>query len=303
MFSTPKGVRAIAHTYWRLSPFVTTNKDLHAILSTHTANSQAEAVRLIQIKVDDYPIPILPEGQVPSAMAQMRQSMGSAGEHFIKHIVTHRDETFALYRDVMGKLSTAIPGPKYRFYRNQGAATLTALQLLNLLGIAAFDFDTLFDFTVKLMQKLCDDVTEHNTVTPESALNQMFNELGPRILTTVEYRDNREPRGPERVPRINQTIAGRFIMGNGTNTEPLAGRLYLVKKEMRDWCMKHRIEPNAVMDYATKNGIFITETMFTITRGTENTVSNQRCVVFNMDKLSAMLPHGPKLSIVASGTK
>lgn len=302
LFNTPKGVRASVHTHWRLSPFVTTNKDLHAILALHTANSQAEAVRLIQIKVDTYPIPILPGGEVPSAMTQMRLNRGSAGETFIKYVVANRDGMFDLFRQTIASLDAEIPGPKYRFFRNQGAATLTAVRLMNQLGIADFDYDKLFRFTVELMQKLAEDVTEHNTMTAEGALNQMINELNPRILTTIEYRDNRDGRGPEATQRMQQAIAGRYIMGNSTGKEALAGRLYLVRKEMRDWCMKHRMELDSVLTYLRDAELLVADNeSFTLTRGTEHAISNQKCVVINMHKLSDSLPNSPKLTVHTGG--
>jgi uncharacterized protein (DUF927 family) len=302
LFNTPKGVRASTHTHWRLSPFVTTNKDLHAILALHTANSQAEAVRLIQIKVDTYPIPILPGGEVPSAMTQMRLNRGKAGEAFIRYVVANRDEVFALYRDTIASLGEEIAGPKYRFFRNQGAATLTALKLMNQLAIANFDYKQLFAFTVDLMKRLAEDVTEHNTLTAENAINQMVNELNPRILSTVEFRDNRDARGPEITQRIPQAVAGRYIMGSASGKEPLAGRLYLVRKEMRDWCMKHRMELDAVLTYLRDADLLVADNeRFTLTRGTEHAITNQMCVVINMHKLSDQLPNSPKLVVHTGG--
>jgi uncharacterized protein (DUF927 family) len=292
------GVRKGAQASWSLSPYVTANKDLHAILASHTANSQAEAVRMIQIKIDEYTIPQLAEGEVDSALTQMRVNSGRAGEAFIEWVVGHIDDTFELFQKTISEVAKHIPGPKYRYYRNHAAATLTAAEIAKNLGIFNFDNSKLFDFTVSLMRKLCEAVVETNTVTAEDALNQMLTELGPRILATVEYRDARDARGPEPTARINQAIAGRYIVGGAGSKDSLGGRLYLVRKEMKDWCMKHRLELSAVLQYAKDVGILIHENeRFTLTRGTNYANANLKCVVLDMNKLAGAVSHSPKLVV------
>lgn len=292
------GVRKGAQANWSLSPYVTANKDLHAILASHTANSQAEAVRMIQIKIDEYMIPQLAEGEVDSALTQMRMNSGMAGEAFIKWVVTHVDDTFELFQDTLSEIAKHIAGPKYRYYRNHAAATLASLKIMRDLGIVNFDYQAMFDFTVQLMVKLTESVTETNTITAEDALSQMLAELGPRILTTIEYRDARDARGPEKTVRIHQALAGRYIIGGGQSKEPLAGRLYLVRKEMKDWCMKHRLELSALLGYAKDVGVLIHENeRFTLTKGTDYATANIRCVVLDMNKLAAQVSHSPKLTV------
>lgn len=173
---------------------------------------------------------------------------------------------------------------------------MAAAQIAQELGIIQFDLDKLFDFAVNLMVKLCEAVVETNTVTPDDALGQMLAELGPRILTTYEYRDARDARGPEKTVRITQTIAGRYVMGGGLSKEPLGGRLYLVKKELKEWCMKHRVEPSAILGYAKAHNVLLNESeRFTLTRGTDYATSNQRCVVLDMNKLASLVHHQPRL--------
>ena len=70
---TPLGVVSFAETNtWCMSPFVTGNKDFHGLLASHQANSQAEAVRMIQIKVDRYPV--VPFDEDPQREAELVQS-------------------------------------------------------------------------------------------------------------------------------------------------------------------------------------------------------------------------------------
>lgn len=280
------GIRKASQVEWSLSPYVTANKDLHAILSMHSANSQAEAVRMVQIRVDDYDIPQFGDGEVDSALKQMQVNSGPAGEAFVQYVVAHRENVFALFQSQLAKLSPHIPGPKYRYYRNHAAATLAAATILHTLGIVTFNLDALFVFTIRLMKKLSDAVIETNMLTPEDALSLMINELSPRIVSTVEYRETRDARGPERVNRVFAAVAGRYILGGSDKKEKLAGKLYIVRKDMKDWCQKQRIDLVAVLDYAASQGMLLNDNeKFTLTRGTELPSINARCVCLDIAKM------------------
>ncbi len=290
------GVRKAAQVEWASAPFITANKDLHAILALHTANSQAEAVRMIQIKVDEYDIPQFGDGEVDSALTQMRINAGCAGEALVQHVVTHLDDTFALFQATIARLSPYVPGPKYRFYRNHAAATLTAATILHKLGVIEFNLDRLFVFAVRLMKNLCDSVAESNMITAEDALSYMINDMGPRIITTTGYRDGRDARGPEKVNRLYASVAGRYVLGEPGGKSKEAGKLYLSRKDMREWCMKQRVEISAVLAYAKQHHILVDDNLkFTLTRGTELSTVNIVCVVLDMNKMSDAIPQTLKL--------
>ena len=124
------GVRKASQTEWRMSPYLTGNKDFHAILAHHNQNSQAEAVRLIQIAIDKYDIPQYPEGTVALWVRQMEHNIGVAGATFVRWIVTHQGEIAARFAEWNTKIVPFIAGPKYRFYRAHATATLAAASIM-----------------------------------------------------------------------------------------------------------------------------------------------------------------------------
>jgi hypothetical protein len=165
------------------------------------------------------------------------------------------------------------------------------------LGIAKFDYARLFEYVVHQMKKLGAEVTETNTMTVQDSISVMVNDLMPRILTTNEYRDGRDARGPEYGNRSHQVFAGRYISGTGTK-DVHSGRLYIVKKEMRDWCAKHRMDPSAMVNYAKTNGFLVEGgERFNLTRGTEYAAVQVSCVVFDMNIMSGTTAVTPKLVI------
>jgi Domain of unknown function (DUF927) len=289
------GVRMASQVEWALSPYVTANKDLHAILAQHAANSQAEAVRMVQIKIDDYKTPTFEDSIVDLELSQMKRNMGSAGEAMVQWVVQNTNLVEDMFREVMSDISTHIPGPKYRFYRNHATTTLVALKIMHQLQIAEFDYQKLRDFAIHLMRKLADEVSEANVVTAEDSLSMLINDLMPRLLSTKEYRDGRDARGPEYGNRIQQAFAGRYIYGDDKKS-PYSGRLYLVKKDVKDWCVKHRVELSGILSHARANGYLVTAgERFNLTKGTEYAAVQTTCIVFDTHAMDAALPGAPKM--------
>lgn len=287
------GVVGFANTaVWRMSPFVTGNRDFHGLLATNQANSQAEAVRLIQITVDRYPVVQLHADAhveadlVQSAVDAMKANAGAAGDAMLRHVVTHQRQLADAVRDVMNALAEHIPGTKYRFYRNHGACTLVIAKVAKELGIIDFDLDALFDFTVQLLKDLAETVTETNTVTTEDAFSRFMASIASRILVTQEFRNRQEKSGPE-TPRnrVQGVIAGRMVLGN-TNARAHAGHIMINQKEARDWCMTNRVDFNAMLDSLERAGALVKRhDKVTLTRGTDVPLVQARCFVVDSNKL------------------
>lgn len=290
------GVVTFAHTStWCMSPFVTGNKDFHGLLAANQANSQAEAVRLIQISVDRYPVvqidadPQREAELVQQAVDTMKANAGCAGDLMMRYIVTHQRQIADEVRDMMNELAKVLPATRYRFYRNHAACTLTAAKLAKKLGIIDFDIERLFEFSVRLLTDLAETVTQTNTVTSEDAFSRMMGELSSRILVTQEFRDRGSKNGPE-TPRnrIQGVIAGRFVLGN-SSAKAHAGHIFISQKEARDWCMANRIDYGALIESLEgKQALVKKSDKLVLTRGTDMPFSGQvRCFVVDSTKLDA----------------
>jgi hypothetical protein len=277
---------------WRLSPFVTGNRDFHGLLATTQANSQAEAVRLVQINVDTYPVVRLDEDpQREAEIAQqcvdaMKANAGCAGDAMVRYIVQNVPALTDEVRAMTLELAKHLPDTKYRFYRAHAACTLTMCRVARDLGIVQFDLDRLFDFATSLLWELAENVTITNTVTMEDAFSRMMAELASRILVTHEFRDARHKNGPE-TPRnrIHGSVAGRYVLGTTTARE-YAGHIMLNQKEVRDWCMSNRTDYNAMVDQLERDGALVKRLdKVTLTRGTDFPTVQARCIVVNAHRL------------------
>ena len=281
------------HT-WKMSPWLTANEDMYMKLASHNANTQAEAVRMMQINFVKYNVPIIdPTIEVSNAVEKMRENWGNAGDVFIRYIVTHQSDVADLFSKVESKLSVLLPESEYRFFRSHAACTLTAAKILIDLGIVAFDYDGLVKFTVTMITDLVDNVVLNNTTTPGDGLNRMFRELSSRILVTNEYRDLRaDGRGPEdSMSRIQGTVAGRRVLGSQSYKDTkYVGKLFLAKKEVSDWCSKNRLEPKELIDYAAINGwITVWPDKFNMGRGTIHSTGSCSCYVFDYSAMEGAI--------------
>jgi hypothetical protein len=305
MVSKSGGVVFAKSSEWRLNVYVTGNKDFHGLLATNQANSQAEAVRLVQLSVDRYPPLMLvdrsefPEGKEGSdawgaasalvaaeAIKKMSASAGHAGIAMVKYILENEAAVAKMMQEALADFTRELPSPKYRFYRAHSACTIVIARIAKELGIINFDVDAMYQFTVKLISDLAESVMETNTVTAEDAFHRMVNHLHPRIIVTTEFRDKRDGRGPESPrTRVMGDVAGRYVLGTQSYKE-MAGHLMLSQKEVREWCMKNRIDYHAMMANLQKEGALLKQgEKITLTRGTDVPMVQQRCIIIDMLKL------------------
>lgn len=297
------GMRFTDSQTWDMSPWGTANADLHGKLAGMNMNSQAEAVRIIQIKIDQYPATKLDIEEVEPNRKMIELNRGAAGDKYIRYVVSNLDTIIEKLTIIGKRIHKDVPDSKYRFYRNHAMCSLTAIQITNELGITNFDFEALYDYTVELFLQLAESVAENNTLTPEDALNNMISELSSKIIVTTECRDRNDGRGPEQVRFSTSAVpVGRFITGNvNVKGNDLAGKLFLCRQEFIKWCKDKRVDENAVLNFAQQAGLLVPwKEKFTLGKGTNIKTGNTRCVVIDMNKLEGMVDNAPKLTVHTS---
>lgn len=290
------GIVSIADSAeWRLNMFVTGNMDFHGMLAANQANSQAEAVRVIQISVDRYShlASSNAEGdtearsrEIAHALADIERNSGSAGDAMVKYVVANYDAVAAEVQAMVHQLTVEIPSPKYRFYRSHTACTIVMARICKQLGIIEFDLDALYTFIIATIRDLAESVMLSNTVTDEEAFSRMVSSLAGRILVTNEFRDKRDGRGPETPrSRIIGEVAGRYVLGTQKDKEA-AGHMMLAQKEIRDWCIKNRTDYNVMVNKLAANGYLVSRgEKVTLTKGTDYPTVQQRCIIVDMYKI------------------
>lgn len=286
------GVVLAERARWCMSPFITGNMDFHGVLAANQANSQAEAVRLVQINVDRYPevllspFPDKATAMIRQAVKEMRENMGSAGDAMIRYAVSHVQDLRERVEKTIDELAIDMPGTKYRFYRNHAACTLVMADVASQLEIIDFDLDALRLFTVDMLKDLAESVADMNTVTPEDSFNKLLMYMGPHTIVTAEMGDGRK--GYAETPRYKPSgeIWGRLVFG--TPQQPDL-RVVLDISKVREWCVRTRVDYKAMVVALQLKGALVGDprgSRVSLTRGTDVPQQVQTpCLVVDLKKL------------------
>lgn len=290
---------------WDMSLYITANASLSGLLAAEKANSEAENVRVIEIRTDIYDIPELNKDEVSAAIRSIADCTGAAGIHFIKYLVANKAKVVVTLDAIINRLSTCSPvleDSKYRFFRHHAACTLAAATIAKELGLLRFDVEKLYAWTVAHLEQQCLDVAENSNVSAEEAFNRMVNDLQPNIIMSVGCKSGINGDIDLTVPKMNQAPVGRFIAAQKGIVDPLADRLYISSHAMRDWCQKQRLDPNKILAFAGGHGalLSIPSGKFYLGKGTLNAGAQLRCHCFDMKRLSDAAAGIPNLTLVTT---
>lgn len=295
MSAGKSGVSASAQAEWSLSAYVTGNVDFHGLLATEKGNSEAEAVRVIQIRIDQYKLDMATAAEAEQYIKQMELNMGMAGDKFVRYVVQNREDVLHRMAEWGKKLEQVIPESGYRYYRWHAMCSLAALSITNELGITKFNIDAVFDFVIKLFHDLAQVISQQNTMSDDDALNAMITDLASRVITSVDYRHAKDALGPEQVQyRGNaNAVAGRHIQYNKNKPSELGGKLFLSRKAADEWCRKNQVDLKNVIEYGKSVGLVsIPSAKFSLGKGTTIKTGNTTCICIDMVKLESMTPNG-----------
>lgn len=262
---------------WRLHTAFTGNSNITERLAL-SGNAEAESMRLFEICVDNYPVPKLDPLAVSTQLAVISKNSGWAGEVLVKWLVTHRNEANSILLqslDVFTSNRDLSTEPKYRFYRNHMACTLTAAKIMHSLGLINFDLDKLAKFASEAVVTMVETARAENMLPPEGILANMLEDLSPGIATTETY-DVQPGHAPYKL-QLNCPLVGRRIKGSGILKDNYNGKLFLSIRAITSWCNEHRVNKEALSKGLATKGILLSKrTQFTLGRGTDVVTGQQR---------------------------
>lgn len=268
---------------WRLQAAMTGNAHIAARLS-QAGNTEAEAMRIFEIRIDDYAIPVLDPVAVSTAIATLEQNMGCAGEAYIQYLVTQRKDVQRFLLDTFDWIKDdpiLAKEPKYRFFRNHMACTLTAARLMKALKVIDFDLDKLRNFAVQAARRLLTETNELNSFDPRTALERMVAEFSPRLITTPTYMvKSNEP--VYRVQASPMGIVGRVIRSTPAQQDKYDGQMMLLAGAVRDWCTDNRVDMDLFATELKKLGVLKECKRRSLGRDTTVTMPQARCWILDM---------------------
>lgn len=254
------GVRFAGRESWHLQAALTGNTYIGARLAEN-GQTEAEAMRLFEIRVDSYNIPKLEPLAVAKQLTEMSHNAGAVGDAYIKWVVNHKAEVSELFAEVSTRIpadSALMADPKYRFFRDHVILTMSAAKIMKSLGVIHFDLDKLFTFAVRVVGRLIDLTEETNTVDYADAIQKMMTDYQQDIFQSEYFR---LPKGSSPyTPRIKNQLVGRLITPNMKSyKEPFAGELLISAPAVGKWCVEHRVDRDALWGYLQGNGVTVNQ--------------------------------------------
>lgn len=277
---------------WRTQVAMTANSCLLTKLASK-GNTEAEAMRVFEIRVDQYDIPKLDPVEVSTAVSEIEKNMGCAGEAFIKYLVSHRAmaartlmESYQLFNSDPELMTE----PKYRFYRNHMAVTMTAAKIMKELGIIKFDLKALRRFAMDAAHRMVEEAEANNTMDSEEALSRMISDMSPKIITTPTYQvDPNVPPFPVVAP---MGVVGRAVRGNDNKRDKYDGRLFLSSRAVQSWCDDNRVDSARLRRELRNSGVLLDpRARITLGRGTTVVTAQQRCWELDLRSLEEGIDH------------
>ena len=183
--------------------------------------------------------------------------------------------------------------PKYRFYRNHMICTITMAKIAKELGIIQFNIDKMIEFAQNCVNRIFEEVAANNAPTWDVSLAKMLTDLSPRIITTPYYD---ELASPSKMPiDINcpYGIIGRAIKTDGIVLDNIHNnRMYLSASAVRSWCNENRVDATDFANRLKDFGILLDNKRFSLGRGTNVVIPQQRCWVMDISKMD--IEEGPE---------
>ena len=259
---------------WSSQSVITGNSHMTAQLTTN-GNSEAEAMRLFEIRIDKYNIPTLQPLEVSEYVNVVMKHAGTAGHEFIKWLVTHKAEVEDRVQNYAKKEefpTELMVESKYRFYRYHICCTMVAAEIMSELGICQFDIDALRDFAMRAVQDLCQEVKE-NAPRGVDLLAQILERLDEHTIETAVFDAKRNTYHSGEFPKFRPPLLARRIIGADNVTDSVYNNTVLVYSHaIKDWLKENRgMDADVLAKELTDEGIL---------KGQERLYLSKGCIGF-----------------------
>jgi len=197
--SSGGGVSLADQESWSSQSLITCNSHMTATLM-QSGNTEAEALRLFEIRVDKYGIPQLDPIEVSHHLNELSKNSGVAGRAFVEYLTKNYEDIPGILRSFTkdGSLGQRLMiDSRYRFYRYHVICTLAAASIMHQLGVCDFDLDRLKEFAVKAVDDLSNEV-KNNSPDPVHMLVQMLRDFEDGTIETPLFDYKREDNHPSK---------------------------------------------------------------------------------------------------------
>jgi hypothetical protein len=224
---------------WSLLAVTSGNASLVEIVRGDKADPEAEAQRILEIKVDQRFATPQGKTETDAFSQELKKNYGFAGEIFVQYVINNLEEVRSLLKDMQAKIDReAGLAPKNRFWSAGAACTMTALIICNELELLTYAPKPVYKWIGRVL-RFNKENSDNMGASVEQILNDYINEHWVNILQIKSTDDLRKQdnNGLDVLVVPDATPRGRLVARYETDLK----RAYLLPKPLRKWCTAQQI--------------------------------------------------------------
>jgi len=273
-----------AQGFWATIMVATSNASMTDKLEALKSTSEGELMRLMQYKID--PTNNLDKARAKHIFGGLQRHHGLAGQPYAQYLVQNLEEVVEQAMRMQMRFDDAVKiQTRERFWSATVAANLTgALIASSQLGLHNINTRRVFDWVVEEVKSMQDNTrlnyTDFAALIGEFLLNHNAN-----ILVCNRKSTSR-----------NNVAAAPLVMPRGPliiRYEPDTRRMYIIKHELRKYCVEKQISYADMLTELNKSGAFTGELRTKLDVGTEINAPPVIALEFDADLLGVDMSGPP----------
>ena len=262
--------------YWATIMVATSNASMTDKLEALKATSEGELMRLMQYKIE--PTNNLDKAEAKRIFGGLQRNYGLAGQPYAQFLVQNLEEVVEECLKMQARFDSAVKiETRERFWSATVAANLTGALIANSqLGLHNINIRNVFDWVVEEV-KTMQSSTRLNVHDYAALVGEFLLMHNSNILVCNRKSTSR-----------NNIAAAPLVMPRGPliiRYEPDTKRMYIIKHELKQYCVEKQITFGDMMTELNKTGAFIGELRTKLDVGTEINAPPVIALEFDADLL------------------
>lgn len=265
--------------FWATMMVSTSNADMIDKLESLKSVTEGELMRLMQFRID--PTNNLDKATAKQIFGRLQSNYGHAGGPYAQFLVQNLEECIETALKLQVKLDKAVNiETRERFWSAMGAGNIAGGMFAHKLGLHDINYKHVFDWLVEEIKRMQTAVrptfNDYATVVGEFLLKHNTNTLVVNKYSTSKAGIAAAPLVIPRGPLI-------------VRYEPDTKKLYIVRQELRNFCVSRQITFSDLLSGLNNTGAFVAEVRTRLDIGTELQTPPVVALEFDADLLGVDL--------------
>ena len=220
-------------TKWGTMALCSSNASFYDKLSSLKATPDGEFMRLLEYRIDL--TGTLTKEEADVIFNRLYENYGHAGVEYAQYLVGNLETALDAVMQIQQKLDKAIGlTSRERFWSAIIACNIAGALIAKDLGIIDFDIKRVFDWIVKEVKVMRNDIKAPTATHTASVINEFMNEHRASVLVINNEADARS--GMEQLPLVEPKFNDLFI-----RMEPDTKKMFINAKQLRAYCSEQQI--------------------------------------------------------------